>query len=74
MPRPVVQEMLPRPVAEAAVLHEVLAEAWADRRRQWPGTPDRAFVEQVIRDLIDQLRRLRPQSRHWPHETRTQGR
>lgn len=64
VPRAVVREMLTRPAAEVeAALCEVLADAWAERRRQPAGTSDHAFVEQVIHDLIEQLRRLRPSSR-----------
>ncbi len=60
MPRSLVSE-LRRPQdarAEAAILREVLEEAWEERRRLPRASGDRAFVEVVIRDLVEQLRRL----------------
>lgn len=45
--------------AERALLHEVSAEAWQERRRLLPTSPGRAFVTMVLRDLLEQLRRLR---------------
>ncbi len=62
VPRDVVRELLPRRAAliEAAALAEVLREAWADRRAQPRGSPERALAEAVVRDLVERLRRLPP--------------
>ena len=45
--------------AERMLLREVLAEAWHERRRQPTGSGDRLFINVVVRDLVEQLRRLR---------------
>lgn len=45
--------------AERALLHEVFAEAWQERRRQPPGSPDWAFASLILRDLVEQLRQMR---------------
>ena len=44
--------------AEAAVLLGVLADSWAERRRQPIGSEDRAFVPMLIHGLVEYLRRL----------------
>ena len=68
MPRDVVRVLLPRREArlEAAALAEVLREAWADRRVQPRGSPERALAEDVVRDLVERLRRLPPIRRDPP--------
>jgi hypothetical protein len=62
LPRDVVRVLLPRREAlrEAEALAEVLREAWADRRVQVRGSPERALAEAVVRDLVERLRRLPP--------------
>ena len=60
MSRVVVRELLPRKAAEAEaqILGEVFREAWTERRRNPPGSPERACTDTVLRDVIERLRRL----------------
>ena len=56
----IIREFLPSRAAaeQAAVLTEVLREAWADRRLHRPGSPERVIAEVVSRDLLERLRWL----------------
>ncbi len=56
---------LPNAAREAALLVEVLAEAWAERNQGGAGSDQRLVARMVVRDIVARLRRLPARPSVW---------